>query len=476
VLSEPGGVALSEVLGALSYALDLTEGEPPGHAVRTTAIGMRLAEQIGLPEEQRSGLFYALLLKDAGCSSNAARLSSLFAADDQQAKRAMKAVDWSQPGALAGYTWRSVEPGRGPVAKTRRIKAIAAEDEVTREMIGTRCERGADIARMLELPEASAQGIAALDEHWDGSGHPQGLSGEAIPLLGRIVCLAQTMEIFCRATGPGGAHAMALKRAGRWFDPALVGALLAFRDDAAFWEPLEDPRIVPAATTWEPADRIELADESRLDRVADAFARVIDAKSPFTARHSNEVARWAVAIGAQLELGEGQLRDLRRAGLLHDIGKLAVSNRILDKPGRLERDEIAVMREHPRHTRRILERVACFAGIVETAASHHERLDGSGYHRGLAAFDLSRPARVLAVADVWEALTSARPYRSAMEPQAAMEIVAADRGIGLCPAAVDALEGAVAADSAPAWTVELRPPAADEPAARPSSGALRLPR
>jgi HD-GYP domain-containing protein (c-di-GMP phosphodiesterase class II) len=445
VLSGSGGVALSEVLGALSYALDLTEGEPPGHAVRTTAIGMRLAEQIGLPEEQRSGLFYALLLKDAGCSSNAARLSSLFAADDHEAKRAMKAVDWSKPGALATYTWRSVEPGRGPVAKARRMKAIAAEEEVTRELIGTRCERGADIARMLELPEASALAIAALDEHWDGSGHPHGLGGEAIPLLGRILCLAQTLEIFCRTTGPRGAYAMAVKRAGRWFDPALVNALLAFRDDAAFWGPLEDPRMVPPAAAWEPADRIELADEGRLDRVAEAFARVIDAKSPFTARHSSEVARWAVAIGAQLELDAGQLRDLRRAGLLHDIGKLAVSNRILDKPGRLEREEIAAMREHPRHTQRIIERVACFAGIVETAASHHERLDGSGYHRGLAAFDLSRPARVLAVADVWEALTAERPYRGAMDPQAAMEIVAADRGVGLCPAAVDALGRAVAA-------------------------------
>jgi putative nucleotidyltransferase with HDIG domain len=433
------------VLGALSYALDLTEGEPPGHAVRTTAIGMRLAEEIGLPVQQRSGLFYALLLKDAGCSSNAARLSSLFAADDHEAKRAMKAVDWSRPGALAAYTWQSIEPGRGPLAKARRMKAIAGEDEVTREMIGTRCERGAEIARMLELPEDSAAAIAALDEHWDGSGHPRGLRGEEIPLLGRVLCLAQTVEIFSRTTGPRGAYAMAIKRAGRWFDPALVGALLAFRDDAAFWDPLEDPRVVPPVAAWEPADRVELADQGRLDRVADAFARVIDAKSPFTARHSTEVARWAVAIGAQLGIGGPQLRDLRRAGLLHDIGKLAVSNRILDKPGRLDRDELAVMRRHPLHTRQILERVACFAGIVETAASHHERLDGSGYHRGLAAFDLSRPARVLAVADVWEALTAERPYRAAMDTDAAMEIIAADRAVGLCPAAVDALQRAVAA-------------------------------
>ena len=464
-----GSVALSEVLGALSYALDLTEGEPPGHAVRTTAIGMRLAEQIGLGEEDRSSLFYALLLKDAGCSSNAARLSSLFAADDHAAKRAMKVTDWSKPGALAAYTWRNIEPGRGPLAKARRMRSIAQEDEVTREVIGTRCERGADIARMLELPEPSAQAIRALDEHWDGSGHPMGLVGEEIPLLGRILCLAQTVEIFTRTTGPAGAMAMALKRAGRWFDPALVEALLAIRDDQAFWGPLADPSVVPPAAAWEPDDRVVMADDRRLDRVAEAFARVIDAKSPYTARHSEQVARWAVAIAEQLDFDAAGLRDLWRAGLLHDIGKLAVSNRILDKPGRLDPDEMAVIREHPRHTQAILARVACFRSIVHTAASHHERLDGRGYHRGLAAFDLTRAARVLAVADIYEALTAERPYRAAMPAERALDIVRSERGTGLCPSAIDALERAVAA---PPWTADLAQPApeASRPAPRVPSG------
>jgi HD-GYP domain-containing protein (c-di-GMP phosphodiesterase class II) len=446
-------VALSEVLGALSYALDITEGEPPGHAVRTTAIGMRLGEQIGLGEEDRSALFYALLLKDAGCSSNAARISSLFAADDHATKRAMKVVDWSRPGALAKYTWQNAAPGGSPLAKARQLRRITRQDEVTREVIGTRCERGAEIARMLELPEATQAAIRALDEHWDGAGQPAGLRGEEIPLLGRILCLAQTLEVFVRTVGLPGALAMALKRRGRWFDPALVDALLSVRDDRRFWAPLEDPRAVPPVAAWEPADRVIRAGEERLDRVADAFARVIDAKSPYTARHSSEVARWAVAIGAVLGLPAEGLRDLRRAGLLHDIGKLAVSSRILDKPGRLDDDELAAIREHPRYTHRILARVACLRGIVATAANHHERLDGTGYHRGLAAFDLSRPARILAVADVYEALTADRPYREAMPRERALEIVREQRGTGLCPAAVDALEAA--ACGAPPWTADI---------------------
>jgi response regulator RpfG family c-di-GMP phosphodiesterase len=202
-------VALSEVLGALSYALDLTEGEPPGHAVRTTAIGMRLAEQIGLSDEERSSLFYALLLKDAGCSANAARLSSLFGADDHQTKRAMKVTDWSKAGPLALYTWRAVAPGAGPLAKARQMRRVTQEDEVTRELIGTRCERGAQIARMLELPEATAEAIRALDEHWDGSGQPLGLRGDEIPLFGRPCSRSAT-------TARSGLRSRTLAACRRW--------------------------------------------------------------------------------------------------------------------------------------------------------------------------------------------------------------------------------------------------------------------
>jgi HD-GYP domain-containing protein (c-di-GMP phosphodiesterase class II) len=452
-------VALSEVLGALSYALDITEGEPPGHAVRTTAIGMRLGEQIGLDGDSQSALFYALLLKDAGCSSNASRLSSLFAAQDHQVKRAMKRIDWSRSGALARYAVRNVAPAGGPLAKARQLRRLTREDEVTREVIGTRCERGAEIARMLELPPATQDAIRALDEHWDGCGQPAGLRGEQIPLLGRIVCMAQTVEVFVRAVGLPGSLAMALKRRGRWFDPALVDALLSVRDDRRLWGLLENPRTVPSLALWEPADRVRTAGEDDLDRIAEAFARVIDAKSPYTARHSAGVAEWAVATGSVLGLAPDGLRDLRRAGLLHDIGKLAVSSRILDKPGRLEPAEVAVMREHPRYTQQILERVACLRGIVDTAADHHERLDGTGYHRGRAAFDLSRSARILAVADVYEALTAERPYRAAMPREKALAILREERGTRLCPSAVDAL-----ATAATPWTTELGEAARDVPA------------
>jgi putative nucleotidyltransferase with HDIG domain len=246
---------------------------------------------------------------------------------------------------------------------------------------------------------------------------------------------------------------MAARRRGRWFDPALVDALARLRGDARFWGPLEDPDAVPAPTPWEPAERILVADDEVLDRVAEAFADVIDAKSPYTARHSAGVAAYAEAIGAAMGVGVPGQRELRRAGLLHDIGKLAISSRILDKPGRLTEDEHAAMREHTRFTLSILERVACFSELAGMAASHHERLDGTGYHRGLAAFDLPRPARILAVADVFEALTAERPYRSAMPADRALAIVDEMSGSALCPAAVGGLRTVL--DGGPGFVATL---------------------
>ena len=205
-------IRLSEVISALSYALDVTEGQPMGHAVRACAIGMRIGEEIGLAPEERSSLFYALLLKDAGCSSNAARLSSLFGADDLELKRARKLIDHKRPGASLRHVLRH--------GRTRRLAAIARSGtDGAREMTQLRCERGADIARMIELSETTAQAIRSLDEHWDGAGYPYGLAGDAIPLFGRILCLAQTAEVFFGVAGPRAALDVAAERRGTWFDP-----------------------------------------------------------------------------------------------------------------------------------------------------------------------------------------------------------------------------------------------------------------
>jgi HD-GYP domain-containing protein (c-di-GMP phosphodiesterase class II) len=417
-----GEIPLSKVVGGLSYALDLTEGEPPGHAARTCVIGMRVAEEIGLDAAARSDVFYALLVKDAGCSANSARMAAIFGADDQFAKRTSKRVDWAHSFPALVWALRTVEPGGTLRARADRLRAIHEEGEVTRSLMRARCDRGAEIARLLGLSDASAEAVRALDEHWDGRGQPKGLRGEAIPLGGRILCLAQTVEIFHAAGGPEAALRMARRRRGAWFDPALVDALLATAGDREFWADVPRGDI----TAWEPASRLLLADDTRLDRIAEAFAGVIDAKSPWTYRHSDRACVIAMSLAATLGASEPQLTDIRRAALLHDVGKLAISNRILDKPGRLTEAEFAKIREHPRITGQVLSRIPGFSHLVALASAHHERLDGRGYPSGLGREELTMPMRLLAVADVYEALTSERPYRAAMTSDQALATMRPD--------------------------------------------------
>lgn len=436
---------MSEVLSALSYALDMTEGQAPGHAVRSCLIGMRIAEELGLDDESRSSLFYALLLKDAGCSSNAAKISSLFRGDDLRLKQGVKTVDWASFSANMIWAVRNAAPDGSPLARATTLVKLGLQQGTAKEIFETRCERGADIARELGFDELTAQAIRTLDEHWDGNGQPYGLRGEEIPLLGRIVSLAQTVDIFGSTHGLAAAHRIAHERRGTWFDPELVRALAAFEGDGEFWARLSAGEVAELVSGIEPADQIVRVDDAALDRVANAFARVIDAKSPFTARHSERVAETAVAIGGVLEVSPERLRRLRLAGLLHDIGTLAVSNLILDKPGRLTGEERISVERHPSYTREFLRRAAPFRELADDAAAHHEKLDGSGYPLGLEGDELTQTARILAVADIFEAMTAERSYRGPIAADDALAELDAEVGTKLDEECVGALRQLVVA-------------------------------
>jgi putative nucleotidyltransferase with HDIG domain len=422
------------VLAGLSYALDLTEGQRPGHAVRTCAIGMRLAEIMGLDQQQRSALFYALLMKDLGCSSNASRFAALFAAHDHRLKADLKTVNWSNALESFRFVARNVSPGAFWLRRVWQTMAVLARGpKGASEVVETRCERGAEIARLLGFAEETVQAIRTLDEHWDGRGQPYAVKGHDIPLLGRIVGLAQTVEVFFSTYGVLTAYDMALSRRGTWFDPDVVDALLSIRADAAFWRWLGVGDELSAMASVEPADSLIVADDTRLDLVAEAFARVIDAKSPWTYQHSNGVASLSVGIATHLGFDPGEIRALRRAALLHDLGKLGISSLILDKPGSLSADELDIVRRHPEHTQEILNRVGCFRHLSEIAASHHERLDGTGYHRGLTEAALTKAARALCTADICDALRTTRPYRPGLSPDRVLEIMAREVGRGIDP-------------------------------------------
>jgi len=441
-------VPMSEVVAALSTALDLVEGQPPGHAARSCIIGMRLGREIGLSEESLSALYYALLLKDAGCSSNAARMAALFGADDQRVKAGMRTIEWRELPAMARTSWglvgRTGETAAPLLTRVRLLLGLGRNETLTHELIAARCDRGADIARRLGFPADTVQAIYSLDEHWDGHGYPEGRAGEAIPLFSRILNVAQSVEVFLARDGSGDALDMVRSRRGRWFDPMLVDVVLSWRRDATWWKQVRAAQADEEVAALEPAAFARDVDADGLDQVAQAFADVIDAKSPFTYAHSSNVAAYADAMAARLGFHAGACRLVRRAGLLHDIGKVGVSNRILDKPGTLSAAERTAIQSHPRHTWEILSRVGAFADIAHLAATHHEKLDGSGYPWGLRGDMLTLPARVLVVADILEALTADRPYRSGMPMDKALAILSAERGTKLDRDCVDAVAAVVA--------------------------------
>ncbi len=434
------GVRLAEVISALSYALDLAEGHVEGHAVRTCLIGMRIADEFGLDVADRSALFYALLLKDLGGSSSASKLCYLFGADDRKVKQNLKTVDWAKMSKSVRFVSQNVMPDGSPMQRALRTVVFALEGpRGASKLVASRCEQGANIARRLGLSDATANAILQLDEHWDGRGHPNGLKADEISLLGRIASLAQTVDVFFCAGGPTSAIEIARERRGSWFDPALVDAFVSFAGDATFWSRAGSSDVRDEIAALEPEEQVLMANEAMIDRLARTFAQVVDAKSPWTFRHSEGVARIAVGIANVLGLSEEAVSKVYRAGLLHDIGKLGVSNLILDKPGNLTSEEYVELRRHPELTHQILGRSTFFHDIAETAATHHERLDGRGYHRGIAAVNLPIESRLLVVSDICEALSAKRPYRDEMPREKVHDILSKDAGTAVCAECVDAL-------------------------------------
>ena len=422
---------LAEVLSALTYALDITEGQPQGHSVRCCWIGLLIAEELKLDDQQTWELYYTLLLKDLGCSSNAARICELYLADDLSFKKDFKLVNGSLPQALR-FVMSHTGLQAGMAERFRAIINIFQNGgEISRELIETRCTRGADIARTMRFSEAVAQGIHDLDEHWDGSGKPEGKMGSDISLYARIALLAQVVDIFRLSGGEDAAHKEIENRSGTWFDPMLVKAFKAVAARPSFWDAMNGEDLREMILDLEPQNAAINFDEDYLDDIAAGFAQVVDAKSPFTKGHSERVALYSDMIAEEMKLDMPHRRWLKRAALLHDIGKLGVSNSILDKPSKLDDAEWVAMRRHAVETETILSRISVFKHMAPVAAAHHERLDGKGYPKNLKADDIAFESRILAVADIFDALSADRPYRAAMPMAKALSIMSEEEGIAI---------------------------------------------
>jgi HD-GYP domain-containing protein (c-di-GMP phosphodiesterase class II) len=432
-------VRLAELVAALSLGVDLGFGQPMEHVLRQCLIALRLGERLDLDDDQRAVVYYTALLINVGCHADAHEQAKWFG-DDISAK-AIK-YDYglrSMRGAAAAM--RLIGAGNPPLHRFRVGVQFAISGH--REMDGT-IEQHARLARTLAeqlgLPDAVLAAIGAAYEQWDGRGWPGELAGDDVPIAARLAQLAEYVEVAHRIGGVESAMALARKRSGTQFDPGLA-ALLCEQADGIF-SGLEVVGTWDAVIAAEPSLAIVLSGE-RFEEALAAIANFVDLKSPYSLGHSLAVAELAGEAGSVLGQPDAEVRTLRRAGLVHDFGRLGVSNAIWDKRGPLGIGEWERVRMHPYLTERMLNQSEALAPLGAIAVAHRERLDGSGYPRGLSGAAISRPARILGAADSYQAMREPRPHRPARTAdEAAAELREGVKAGRLDAEAVEAVLGA----------------------------------
>jgi HD-GYP domain-containing protein (c-di-GMP phosphodiesterase class II) len=441
---------LANIRGPLPHALDLTEGQAPRHCVRCACIGTLIGDALGLNAGDMDDLYYTLLLKVLGCSSNAAHICELYLANDLTFKRDSKNID-SRTTAALRFVFAQTGLKSGLSERFRSIVNILQNGgDIVRILIKTRCHRGAAIAARMRFSAAVQDGFRDLDEHWDCGGCPVGLTGAAIPLNAEIALLAQIIDISKTDGGRDAVRMETIRRAGTWFDPALVATFTHLSHDPDFWADLTSPGLEMAVFALPAFQRSNPVNDGYLDDIAQAFSDVVDAKSSFSADHSSRVTLYADMIAEQMGYTLERRRWLRRAALLHDLGKLEVSNQVLDKPGKLVAAEWASVRAHTDADSAILTRISAFANIAHIARDHHERLDGTGHPNGRGADQLTQDVRIVTVPDVFVSLSAERPYRAAMPIDEVLAILDSDRGTVFDPDCIDALRTGLGALAKPA--------------------------
>jgi HD-GYP domain-containing protein (c-di-GMP phosphodiesterase class II)/DNA-binding CsgD family transcriptional regulator len=416
------GVRVAELVATLSYAADLGLGQPMAHCMRQTVIALRLADLVGATAVEREATYYLGLMINAYCHADAAEQANWFG-DDIAFKSDVFDVLGMNTAQVASFLVRRVGGHGSGLDRVRRLAGFPRSSikRVT-DFLTTHSRLGAQFAEQIGLDEVAVDSFRNGYAQWDGKGVPPGVRGAEIPLPARLVQLAGPVEVFARRHGVGGARDAARRHRGADYDPAVVdlfcehgSRVLDGLDEAAEWDAILDAE--PCLT--------KRVGGAALDGVLEAMADLADLKSPHFAGHSRGVANLAAEAARLWRLPAADITTVRRAGLLHDLGRLGVSNAIWDKPRPLTRSEQEHVRIHPYLTDRMLAGVGALAASREVAARHHERLDGSGYPRGLTAMSLRPLDRLLAAADAYHAMSEPRPYREALPPdEAATELTA----------------------------------------------------
>jgi HD-GYP domain-containing protein (c-di-GMP phosphodiesterase class II) len=416
---------LAELLAALSVATDLGMGHEPEKAIRSCLLATELARALDLPEPQVRDVYYASMLIHLGCTASAYELTYLFG-DDRSVLAVAEQSDTSTvAGTLQMLRMAGAAQGRGRAQHLARVLAGGSRASTT--LLRSVCEVGSRMAQRLRLGENVAAALSDSTEVWNGRGSAYGRQHDEIALPARFALLATQAVIVDRLAGPDAARAMVRSRSGAWLDPDIATAFDRYGSDLLdrharldVWELVLDAEPEPA----------RIVPASYVDDMAGVFADMVDLKSPYTHGHSSGVTELAVAAATTLGMSGDSVTCLRRAALLHDLGRVAVDSAIWSQTGPLTSTQWEQVRLHPYHTERILSRSRVLDQLASMAGMHHERQDGSGYHHGVAASAIPTEARLLAAADVLQAMTQPRPHRQAIPIDQAAAHVEQEASIG----------------------------------------------
>ena len=433
-----GSVRLAELLGVLSFGADLGMGQPMEHVLRQCLIALRLAKRVGLSEAEQLVVFYASLMAWVGCHVDAYEQAKWFG-DDLALKSDSRLVD------LAGPMVQRLFMARHLAAKEPMLKRVGAGLDFARNggvrdahaMIRNHWLAADDLARRLGLDAPVRDSVEQTFERWDGHGVPRGAKGADILVTSQLVNLADVVEVFHRGGGVESAIRVARERSGTQFAPDLVEVFA--REARGLFDELASSNTWDAVMAAEPGPGVRLFEDEFIAAL-EAIADFVDVKSPYTIGHSRAVADLAEAAARHQGLPEPEARAVRWAGLLHDLGRLGVPNTIWDKAGDLTEVEAERVRMHPYLTERMLAFSPTLAPLGAIAVQHHERLDGSGYPRGLTGDALTPAGAILAAADTYRAWLEPRPHRPVGTVDEVRERLRAEVRIGRLDAgAVDAV-------------------------------------
>lgn len=405
-------VRLAELMTALSLATDLGMGQPMEKAMRSTLIALSLARNLSCDAATLSDIYYLGLLEHIGCTSHAREWAG-YTGGDEIAMRTQAVTFANSPMSevMAAFI-RHVGEGLPVRQRAALVAAMMREGSKRfKQIAATQCEAAVCLARRMRLSTGVVAGLGQTLERWDGRGGPARLKGDQIGLAVRVVAVAHDVEVFERVGGLDACVAAVEKRRGAGYDPAVADA---FRGHAkGIFAELPDGPLYQAVLDAEPEPQVRIR-PAGLEGLAEAFADFVDLKSPYTTGHSTGVAALAQSAARATGLTESQVAAVRQAALFHDLGRLAVPNGIWDAPRKLTAPEWERVRLHPYHTDRIMDQAPLLQPLATLASSHHERLDGAGYHRGSVAAHLPLAARLVAAADAYQAMTQERPHRPAL--------------------------------------------------------------